>query len=73
MDMRAHRLIGRTCFLLVQVNRFHADRKNVRCFSYERGENFQVKMVEVQLEMSFLRTKKLFCVCFGRGTLKESH
>ena len=41
-------------FSLVQVNRFHAYRKNISCFSYERGDNFQVKMVEVQLEMSFL-------------------
>ena len=51
MDMRAHRFTGRNAiiefaFSFVQVNRFHADRKNVRCFSYEREENFQVKMVE---------------------------
>ena len=56
-------------FPLVQVNRFHADRKKVRCFSYERGDNFQVKMVEVQLEMSFLRRGNLNCVGFGRGTI----
>ena len=76
MDMRAHRLTGRTCFPLVQVNRFHANRKNVRRFSYERGENFQVNMVEVQLEMSFLRRGNLYCISsmgFGGGTLKESH
>ena len=33
--------------------RFHAHRKSVGCFSYEPGDNFQVEMVEVQLEMSF--------------------
>ena len=77
--MCARRLTGRnvingTCFSLVQVNRFHADRKNVRCFSYERGENFQVKMVEVQLEMSFLRRGNFYCVGFRRRhNLKESH
>ena len=42
MDMRVHRLTGRNvimefAFSLVQVNRFHADRKNVSCFSYEQG------------------------------------
>ena len=79
MNMRAHRLTGRNvimefAFLLVQVNRFHADRKNVRCFSYERGENFQVKMVEVQLEMDFLRRGDLNCVGFRRRhNLKERH
>ena len=38
MDMCARRLTGRnvingTCMSLVQVDRFHADRKNVMCFS----------------------------------------
>ena len=60
MDMRAHRLTGRTSFPLVQVNRFHADRKNVRCFSYEPGNNFQVKMVEVQLEIGHIWHTTLF-------------
>ena len=74
MDIRAHRLTGRNvimefAFSLVQVNRFYADRKNVRCFSYERGNNFQVKMVEVQLEICFLRRGNLNCVGFGGGTI----
>ena len=78
MDMCARRLTGRnvingTCFSLVQVNRFHADRKNVRCFFVRAGENFQVKMVEVQLEICILRTKIFYCVGFGGDTLKERH
>ena len=48
MDMRAHRWTRRNvimefAFSLVQVNKFHADRENVRCFSYEQGEDFQMK------------------------------
>ena len=47
-------------FSLVQVTRFHADRKDVRCFSYEREDNFQVKMVEVQLEIGHIWHTTLF-------------
>ena len=42
-------------------------------FFVRAGENFQVKMVEVQLEICFLRTKNLYCVGFGGDTLKERH
>ena len=37
------------------------------------GENFQVKMVEVQLEICFLRRGNLYCVGFGEDTLEERH
>ena len=65
MDMRAHRWTGRNvimefAFSLVQVNRFHADRKNLRCFSYERVDNFQVKMVEAKLEIGHIWHTTLF-------------
>ena len=66
-------VINGTCFLLVQVNRFHADRKKRHVFFARAGENIQVKMVEVQLEICFLRTKNLYCVGFGGYTLEERH
>ena len=74
--MRAHRLTGRNVimefdFLLVQVSRVHGDRENAKCFSYERGENFQVEMIEVQLEMSFLRRGNLNCVGFAETQFKR--
>ena len=37
------------------------------------GENFQVKMVEVQLEICFLRRGNLYCVGFREDTLEERH
>ena len=46
MDMCARRLTGNNvingiCFSLVQVNRFHADRKNAMSFSFARERIFK--------------------------------
>ena len=77
--MRAHRLTGRNVimefpFSLVQVDRFHADRKNVMWFSYERVENFQVKMSNWKLDIFgtrfYLRIITLLEMAFRNGLCK---
>ena len=42
-------------------------------FFVRAGENFEVKMVEVQLEISFLQRGNLYCLGFGRDLLRERH